>query len=98
MNGTCDFCGWLFFGAWYNLEESKRILSVRSGYTGDMPNPPWQVKAHETGHTEAVEIIFDEEKDFLCGLVSCGQARTQRMLSVSLKTVVIITALLFFMR
>ena len=44
------------------FEELDGILSVRSGYTGGhVPHPTYeQVKAHQTGHTEAVEIIFDE--------------------------------------
>ncbi|MDR0300581.1 MAG: peptide-methionine (S)-S-oxide reductase MsrA, partial [Streptococcaceae bacterium] len=43
--------------------EQAGILTVTSGYTGgDFSHPTYeQVKMHITGHTEAVEIIFDSE-------------------------------------
>ena len=60
------------------FEEQDGILSVRSGYTGGhVENPTYeQVKAHETGHTEAVEIIFDEEKISYGDLVEIYWAQT----------------------
>ena len=47
------------------FEEREGILSVISGYTGgNVENPTYeQVKKHLTGHTEAVEIIFDNSKN-----------------------------------
>lgn len=46
------------------FEEQTGILAVTSGYTGGhVDNPTYeQVCNHQTGHTEAVEIIFDNEK------------------------------------
>ena len=43
------------------FEEHPGIQKVLSGYTGGtVPNPTYeQVKAHTTGHTEAVKIWFD---------------------------------------
>jgi len=44
------------------FETMNGIQKVVSGYTGGhVPNPTYeQVKAQETGHTEAVLIIYDE--------------------------------------
>lgn len=58
------FAGGCFWCMVQPFEELDGILSVRSGYTGGfVKNPTYeQVKAHKTGHTEAVEIIFDEKK------------------------------------
>ena len=58
--------------------KSKRGSICRSGYTGGhVANPTYeQVKAHETGHTEAVEIIFDEEKISYADLVEIYWAQT----------------------
>ncbi|HCE12143.1 MAG TPA: peptide-methionine (S)-S-oxide reductase, partial [Enterococcus sp.] len=46
------------------FDELDGIESIFSGYTaGHTKNPTYQeVKSHQTGHTEAVEIIFDPEK------------------------------------
>lgn len=58
------FAGGCFWCMVQPFEEHEGILSVLSGYTGgDFQHPTYeQVKAHLTGHTEAVEIIFDNEK------------------------------------
>lgn len=58
------FAGGCFWCMVKPFEEQDGILSVRSGYTGGHTvNPTYeQVKSHKTGHTEAVEIIFDEKK------------------------------------
>lgn len=60
------------------FEELDGILSVRSGYTGGhVPHPTYeQVKAHQTGHTEAVEIIFDEHVISYADLVEIYWAQT----------------------
>ncbi|QDK69939.1 peptide-methionine (S)-S-oxide reductase MsrA [Lactococcus protaetiae] len=58
------FAGGCFWCMVQPFEERNGILSVTSGYTGgDFEYPTYeQVKMHITGHTEAVEIIFDNEK------------------------------------
>ena len=58
------FAGGCFWCMVEPFEEREGILTVTSGYTGgDFAHPTYeQVKQHITGHTEAVEIIFDNEK------------------------------------
>ncbi len=58
------FAGGCFWCMVQPFEEQAGILSVRSGYTGGhLPNPSYeQVCAKTTGHTEAVEIIFDPKQ------------------------------------
>src|SRR5215469_4787555 len=55
------FAGGCFWCMVEPFEARAGILTVTSGYTGgDWPNPRYeQVKQHITGHTEAIEIIFD---------------------------------------
>lgn len=57
------FAGGCFWCMVQPFEEREGILTVMSGYTGgDFANPTYeQVKQHLTGHTEAIEIIFDNE-------------------------------------
>lgn len=58
------FAGGCFWCMVQPFEEREGILSVLSGYTGGtLDNPTYEdVLSHKTGHTEAVEIIFDNEK------------------------------------
>lgn len=58
------FAGGCFWCMVQPFEEQTGILAVTSGYTGGhVDNPTYeQVCNHQTGHTEAVEIIFDNEK------------------------------------
>jgi peptide-methionine (S)-S-oxide reductase len=58
------FAGGCFWCMVQPFEELDGIESVLSGYTGGhVDNPTYeQVLTHTTGHTEAVEIIFDNEK------------------------------------
>jgi peptide-methionine (S)-S-oxide reductase len=58
------FAGGCFWCMVEPFEARDGILTVTSGYTGgDFAHPSYeQVKAHTTGHTEAVEIIFDNTK------------------------------------
>ena len=55
------FAGGCFWCMVQPFEELPGILSVISGYTGGTTeNPTYEsVLSHQTGHTEAVEIIFD---------------------------------------
>ncbi|EMB94664.1 peptide-methionine (S)-S-oxide reductase MsrA [Streptococcus mutans] len=65
------FAGGCFWCMVQPFEEQDGILSVRSGYTGGhVVNPTYeQVCSKMTGHTEAVEIIFDESKISYADLV-----------------------------
>ncbi|WP_203267309.1 peptide-methionine (S)-S-oxide reductase MsrA [Streptococcus uberis] len=58
------FAGGCFWCMVQPFEELDGIVSVCSGYTGGhVPNPSYeQVCSKTTGHTEAVEIIFDPQK------------------------------------
>lgn len=58
------FAGGCFWCMVQPFEEKDGIISVLSGYTGGhKANPTYEeVCAKTTGHTEAVEIIFDPEK------------------------------------
>lgn len=58
------FAGGCFWCMVQPFETQDGILAVTSGYTGGhVDNPTYEeVSSHTTGHTEAVEIIFDNEK------------------------------------
>lgn len=72
------FAGGCFWCMVQPFEEQEGILSVRSGYTGGLvPNPTYEeVCSKTTGHTEAVEIIFDESKISFADLVEIYWAQT----------------------
>lgn len=72
------FAGGCFWCMVKPFEEQEGILSVRSGYTGGFTeNPTYEeVKAQQTGHTEAVEIIFDEMKISYADLVDIYWSQT----------------------
>lgn len=57
------FAGGCFWCMIQPFDELPGIHSVLSGYTGGhVENPTYeQVCSHTTGHTEAIEIIFDPE-------------------------------------
>ncbi|UTR14818.1 peptide-methionine (S)-S-oxide reductase MsrA [Salipaludibacillus sp. LMS25] len=57
------FAGGCFWCMVKPFDEQPGIIKVTSGYTGgDIVNPSYeQVKTGETGHYEAVEIIFDPQ-------------------------------------
>lgn len=58
------FAGGCFWCMVSPFDELPGIISVLSGYTGGTTeNPTYQtVCSGQTGHTEAVEILFDPEK------------------------------------
>ena len=72
------FAGGCFWCMVQPFEEMDGILSVRSGYTaGHVANPSYeQVCSKTTGHTEAVEIIFDPDKISFSDLVEIYWAQT----------------------
>lgn len=58
---TAIFAGGCFWGVEYYMTQLPGVLSVESGYTGGhVEHPSYkEVKAHTTGHAEAVRIVFD---------------------------------------
>lgn len=57
------FAGGCFWCMVHPFDQMPGIIKVTSGYTGGhVKNPTYeQVVSETTGHTEAVEIIFDED-------------------------------------
>lgn len=60
---TAIFAGGCFWCMVQPFETLPGIKLVRSGYMGGFKDNPTyeEVKTHETGHTEAVKIWFDDE-------------------------------------
>lgn len=66
MNGnfsyqTAVFAGGCFWGVEHLMRQARGVLDVQSGYTGGhLAHPSYeQVCSGETGHYEAVRILFD---------------------------------------
>jgi peptide-methionine (S)-S-oxide reductase len=59
---TAIFAGGCFCCMVEPFETLPGIIKVRSGYTGGFKDNPTyeEVKAHKTGHTEAVKVWFDD--------------------------------------
>lgn len=62
--GTAIFAGGCFWGVEYFMQKSEGVISVTSGFTGGhVKNPSYkEVCTGNTGHAEAVRIIYDPEK------------------------------------
>jgi peptide methionine sulfoxide reductase msrA/msrB len=62
--GTAIFAGGCFWGVEYFMQKSEGVISVTSGFTGGhVKNPSYkEVCTGNTGHAEAVRIVYDPEK------------------------------------
>lgn len=56
-------CG-CFWGVQYHFNKAKGVISTTVGYIGGTKDKPTyqEVKAHTTGHAEAIKVIYDADQ------------------------------------
>jgi peptide methionine sulfoxide reductase msrA/msrB len=61
---TAIFAGGCFWGVQYHLDQAKGVISTSVGYIGGKTNQPSyeEVCNKNTGHVEAVSVVFDTQK------------------------------------
>jgi peptide-methionine (S)-S-oxide reductase len=61
-----------FWGVQYLLDRIDGVVETRCGYVGgDLPNPTYRdICTGKTGHAEAVEVVFENEKISLTQVLS----------------------------
>lgn len=61
---TAVFAGGCFWGVEYLMAQQNGVQQIQCGYTGGHVNSPSyeQVRSGQTGHYEAVRIVFDPEQ------------------------------------
>jgi len=87
---TATFVGGCFWGLQETLRQIPGVIQTTAGYTGGTtPNPTYEmVAAGKTGHTEAVEVVFDPARlsyaellaDFLAARVPARLGRSTNSL------------------
>ncbi len=72
VTAKATFAGGCFWCVEADFDKLPGVLSTTSGYIGGtVPNPSYeQVAAKRTGHTEAVEIVFDPARISYAALVN----------------------------
>lgn len=61
---TAIFAGGCFWGVQYHLDQAKGVISTSVGYIGGKTKQPSyeEVCTDNTGHVEAVKVVFDSNK------------------------------------
>ena len=72
-------CG-CFWGVQHQMERAQEVIRSTVGYTGGKEQHPTyqEVKAHSTGHAEAVLVEYDAEQTTYRNYANCSLRYTTR--------------------